>query len=165
MNFNDVESLKKNGFNGFKKIEELWQDKNCIPKVKGVYFILNPNYSETEFVYPGVGGFYKARDPNVPTAELQKHFIPDSLVMFIDKAGSPSGKATLNSRLGQFLRFGRTRRVDYWNGRYLWQIKDHAKLVCCWKETPNEDPLKVAQNYTSEFIKVYGRKPFANSVS
>ena len=50
MDFNDLIEIEKNGFRGFKTVKELWDDKNSIPKIKGVYLIIDPNYKETDFL-------------------------------------------------------------------------------------------------------------------
>lgn len=102
MNFNEIDEIKSNGFSGFKSIAELWEDKSEILKRKGVYLILNPSYENTEFINPGVGGFFKGKDPNVLIDELESNYIENCKVVYIGKAGSLNGKATLNSRIGQF---------------------------------------------------------------
>lgn len=69
MNFNNHKDLKQHGFTAFKSVEELWMDKSPIPKAKGVYLVLNPNYNKTEFLQKGVGGFFKGKNPDVPIGE------------------------------------------------------------------------------------------------
>ena len=112
MNFNDIDDIKKNGFIGFKTVEELWIDKSSIPKINGVCLVINPTFKKTEFINPGVGGFFKGKDPNVSIAELKNNLVENSQVVYIVKGESPTGKATLNSRLGQYLRFGETKTLD-----------------------------------------------------
>ncbi|MDC9723987.1 MAG: hypothetical protein PSN34_14610 [Urechidicola sp.] len=162
MNFNDRTEIEKNGFKGFKTVKELWNDKNPIPKTKGVYLIIDPNFKKTEFLPTGVGGFFKGKDPNVSIPELKSNLITNSQVVYIGKAGSPTGQATLNSRLGQYLRFGQTKNVGHWGGRYIWQIKKHSDLIFCWKLTPNDDPREIEKQLLSQYIKNFGNRPFAN---
>lgn len=160
--FTHIETIKAAGFSGFKTIHSLWLDRSPIPKVKGVYLVINPDFEQTAFTEPGVGGFFKGKDPNVSKEELERNVVPSSPVVYIGKAGSPTGKATLNSRLGQYLRFGQGKNVGHWGGRYIWQLKNHADLIYCWKVTPNEDPREVEKELLSDFIKQFGVRPFAN---
>jgi hypothetical protein len=162
MNFNNIDDIKKGGFRGFKSVAELWVDKSSIPKIKGVYLVINPAYSKSEFLTPGVGGFFKGKDPNVSLAELESNHVENSQVVYIGKAGSTTGKATLNSRLGQYLRFGETKNVGHWGGRLIWQLKNHSELVFCWKTTPYDDPREVEKQLLNEYIEQYGVRPFAN---
>jgi len=162
MNFNDRKEIEKHGFKGFKTVADLWMDKSPIPKIKGVYLIIDPNFEKTEFLTTGVGGFFKGKDPNVAVNELSFNLVPNSQVVYIGKAGSPTGKATLNSRLGQYLRFGETKNVGHWGGRYIWQIKNHSDLIFCWKPTPTDDPREIEKQLLSKYIKDFGKRPFAN---
>ncbi len=163
MDFDDIDSLKNNGFIGFKSISELWNDKTCIPKIKGVYLVLDQN-RKPNFVNPGVGGFFKGRDPNVTIDELQENHVPNSLVVYIGKAGGPTSKATLRSRLGQYLLFGQGKNIGHWGGRLIWQLKNHRDLLFCWKPTPDDDPREVEKLLIDSYVKQYGKKPFANLV-
>ncbi|MEQ8422428.1 MAG: hypothetical protein RIB64_20640 [Arenibacter algicola] len=162
MDFTDINSIKINGFIGFGTVHELWSDKSCIPKIKGVYLIINPTSEKVEFINPGVGGFFKGKDPNVSISVLKSNHVENSQVVYIGKAGSPTGTATLNSRLGQYLRFGETKNVGHWGGRLIWQLKNHSELIFCWKPTPNDDPREIEKQLLSEYIKQFGVRPFAN---
>lgn len=46
MDFNNIDEIKKAGFVGFKKMSDLFKDNSAIPKTKGVYLVLNPNYKK-----------------------------------------------------------------------------------------------------------------------
>jgi hypothetical protein len=162
MNFNSIPDIKKNGFSGFKSVNELWADRSSIPKIKGVYLVIDPNYSKTEFLQTGVGGFFKGKDPNVSVEQLKINHVENSRIIYIGKAGSPTGKATLNSRIGQYLKFGETKNVGHWGGRLIWQIKKHGELIFCWKPTPNDDPREIEKQLLSDYIKQFNKRPFAN---
>ncbi len=162
MDFNDRAEIEKNGFKGFKTVAELWKDKSCIPKIKGVYLIIDPNFKKPEFLPIGVGGFFKGKNPNVAISELNFNLVPNSQVVYIGKAGSPTGQATLHSRLGQYLRFGQTFNIGHWGGRYIWQIKKHSDLIFCWKPTPSDDPREIEKQLLGKYIKDFGKRPFAN---
>lgn len=164
MDFNNQRELEHNGFTGFKSVENLWMDKSPLPKAKGVYLVLNPNYANTEFLQKGVGGYFKDKNPNVPISELKSNLVPDSLVVYIGKAGSPTGSSTLYKRIGQYLKFGEGMNIGHYGGRLIWQLKNHPDLIFCWKKTPREDPREVEKQLIEEYINQFGSMPFANLV-
>ncbi|RLD84403.1 MAG: hypothetical protein DRJ10_01305 [Bacteroidetes bacterium] len=165
IDFNSIEDLKRNGFKGFKKVNDLWNNRSDIPKEKGVYLVLDPNFNKPEYIIPGVGGFFKNRNPNVPNAELERNFVPNSLVVYIGKAGSLTGNATLHSRLGQYLRFGQGKKVGHWGGRYIWQLKKYQELIFCWKPTPGVEPRNVEVSIMNNYSDQFYMRPFANLVA
>jgi len=162
MDFNNKEILIEAGYGGLKSIKDLWFNRTVIPIVKGVYLVINPAFQQTEFINPGVGGFFKGKDPNISISELEKNHIDDSQVVYIGKAGSPTNKATLNSRIGQYLRFGLGKNVGHWGGRLIWQLKNYENLIFCWKPTPNTDPKIIKKQLLNELINQFGARPFAN---
>lgn len=162
MNFNNIKDLKECGFIGFKTVKELWDNRSSIPKERGVYLVIDPNYKNPKFISTGVGGFFKGKNPNVSISELKSNLVPNSRVVYIGKAGSLTGKATLNSRIEQYLRIGQTKNVGHWGGRYIWQIKNHSDLIFCWKPTPNEDPREIEKQLLQKYFQQYNKRPFAN---
>ena len=162
MNFNNRSEIQKQGFQGFITVSKLWSDNSSIPKQRGVYLVINPAYDNPQFLSTGVGGFFKGKDPNVPIEELQKNTIENSQVIYIGKAGSPEGKATLNSRLVQYLKFGQKKNVGHWGGRYIWQLKNYNDLIFCWKTTPMSDPRIIEKDMIEDFIEQFGSMPYAN---
>jgi hypothetical protein len=160
MNFNTKQDLIDSGFEGFVSIKDLWIDKSMIPKEMGVYMILNTK-NDVEFINPGVGGFFKGKDPNVDILTLKEKYVK-SLVVYIGKAGGSSSKATLFSRLGQYLSFGLSKNVGHYGGRYIWQIKNHSNLVVCWKTLSSEEPIFIEKELLSFFKEEYSKLPFAN---
>ncbi len=161
MNFNK-EALIDDGFEGFISVKDLWIDKSIIPRQMGVYMVLNME-SNVEFINPGVGGFFKGKDPNVDIPQLKEKFV-NATVVYIGKAGGISSKATLFSRIGQYLGFGQTKNIGHYGGRYIWQLKNHENLLFCWKPLENEEPVVVEKELLSFFIQEYGKLPFANLV-
>lgn len=162
MDFNNMHDLMEKGFTGFVSVKDLWVDRSVIPKLRGIYLVLNPDHKNTEFINPGTGGFFKGKDPNVAIEVLKENYVRDSLVVYIGKAGSLTGKATLHSRLGQYLKFGQGKNIGHWGGRFIWQLKNHADLIYCWKETQDTDPRNVEKQLLSDFIDQFGVRPFAN---
>lgn len=160
--FNTKKDLIDNGFEGFVSVKDLWNDKSMIPKQMGVYMVLNmePN---VEFVNPGVGGFFKGKDPNVDIPQLKDKYV-DSAVVYIGKAGGSTAKATLFSRISKYLRFGQTKNEAHYGGRYIWQLKNHQDLLFCWKPLYDEEPIVLEKELLSFFREEFGRLPFANLV-
>jgi len=165
IDFNNIESLKKIGFRGFKSIKQLRANRTVIPKEKGVYLVLNPDHQNTAFIFPGSGGFFKGKNPNVTVEELKRNLVPDSLTVYIGKAGSLTGDATLFSRIGQYLRFGEGKKVGHWGGRYIWQLKNHEDLIFCWMPTPDDDPREIESDLITLYTNVFGKLPYANLVN
>jgi hypothetical protein len=162
MNIDNIDSLKLLGFSGFNKISELKINSSSVPKVKGVYIILRPEKSAVEFVEIGTGGYFKDKNPNVLVIDLQKNWIEESDIIYIGKAGGDTSNATLQSRLRQYLNFGKGMKVGHWGGRYIWQIKNINDYLICWKELPNEDPRNYEIKLLETFRQKYNSLPFAN---
>lgn len=162
MNFNNIDEVKKAGFSGFKKMNELFIDSSSIPKIKGVYLILNPNNKKIEYLQVGTGGHFKGKNPNVSVDELISNWVENSLVVYIGKAGSETSRATLHSRLNQYFRFGQGKNIGHWGGRYIWQLKNSTDLIVCWKSLPNEDPRIFESQLIKKFVINFSKRPFAN---
>ena len=162
MNFKELEQIRKAGLTGFKTMRELFADNSAIPKMKGVYLVINPTRKE-EFLSTGTGGYFKGKDPNVSLDKLKSNWVDDTLVVYIGKAGSETGRATLNSRLKQYFSFGQGNNVGHKGGRFIWQLKNSADLVVCWKPLPNDDPRTIERELIESFKQQNnGRRPFAN---
>jgi len=88
--------------------------------------------------------------------------VEGAIVIYIGKAGKDGSSATLQSRLKQYFGFGRGGNVGHWGGRLIWQIKNSAELVVCWKALPTDDPRTVEAAFIRQFIAKFGKRPFAN---
>ena len=154
--------LTKEGFSGFVSVKELMENKNLAPNLMGVYAIIRNSSSKPKFLVKGSGGFHKGEDPNVDVAELKNNWIENSDILYIGKAGSIGKKATLRSRLDQYMRFGQGCNVGHKGGRYIWKLEDHLDLTVCWKVT-KEEPRDVEARMIQSFKDEHqGRRPFAN---
>jgi hypothetical protein len=162
MDFNSIDQIKKAGFIGFKKMSELLVDSSAIPKIKGVYLVLNPNYKKAEYLQIGTGGHFKGKNPNVLIDELKSNWVENSLVVYIGKAGSETSKATLNSRLKQYFGFGQGKSIGHWGGRFIWQLKHCNDLIVCWKPLLNENPRTTENILIKKFVSEFSKRPFAN---
>jgi hypothetical protein len=159
--FNDITGIKQAGFTGFKTKRELFLDSTCIPKQRGVYLIL-VNKPDPVFLLTGTGGFFKGKDPNVSLSYLQNNWVSGAGVIYIGKAGSITGKATLHSRLNQYFKFGQGRNVGHWGGRLIWQLENAKELIVCWKTLPDVEPRVVEAALIQDFVRQFGKRPFAN---
>lgn len=160
MNLQSIEQLKENGFSGFKTMSELFIDDSCIPKVQGVYLVLNDT-PDVDFLTIGTGGHFKGKNPNVTIEELKENWVENALIVYIGKAGG-KGEATLRKRLNQYFRFGQGHNVGHWGGRYIWQLQNSNDLIVCWKPLPKEAPEEVESYMIESFKENYGKRPFAN---
>lgn len=164
MNFTSISTIKSEGFIGFYSIAQLNNNSSLIPNENGVYMILFNESTSPIFINPGSGGFFKEKNPNVPVDTLNKNWLAGTPVIYIGKAGSPTGSATLNSRLKQYLKFGQGQNIGHYGGRYIWQIQNNKDLLICWKATPNKEPRVIEKELISNFTKKYHARPFANLV-
>lgn len=162
MNFNDLNEIKKAGFSGFMKMNELFTDSSSIPAIKGVYLILKTDGKKPGFLDIGTGGHFKGKNPNVTTTELEANWVDNTIVMYIGKAGKEGSNATLKSRLRQYFGFGQGGNVGHWGGRLIWQLKDSNNLVVCWRSLPSDDPRTFESNLIKLFVTQYLKRPFAN---
>jgi len=162
MEFNSIEAITKGGFKGFVSIKDLNKDSSVIPNNKGVYLVLYLNKRAPEYLPKGTGGFFKRKNPNVGISKLTDKWVKDTVVVYIGKAGSEKGSATLQSRLKQYLQFGQGKDIGHYGGRYLWQIKNSQNLVICWKPIKTGNPATIESDLIRQFIKQYEKFPFAN---
>ncbi len=84
MDFNDIEQIKEEGFLGFRTMRELFLDSSSVPKIRGVYMVLNPE-RRSEFLEIGIGGFFKGKDPNVSIAELELKWVNNAWLFILEK--------------------------------------------------------------------------------
>lgn len=162
MDFNNIEAIKSSGFIGFRKMSELFVDSSSIPKIRGVYLVLNPNYQNPEYLQTGTGGHFKGKNPNVLLEELHSNWVENSLVVYIGKAGGEGSGATLHSRLKQYFSFGQGKNIGHWGGRLIWQLKNSADLIVCWKPLPTDAPRVYESQLIQTFVTAFSKRPFAN---
>lgn len=166
MNFEyEKQRLVGLGFTGFTTISELVANIDVVPQLPGVYVVMRNNANQPEFLTQGTGGFFKEKNPNVSIDELKRNWVDDTSVLYIGKAGSLKGSATLRSRLRQYMQFGQGKAVGHYGGQYIWQLQDAKDLVVCWKVTLDDEPRVVEKQMIEEFKAAHGgKRPFANLV-
>ncbi len=158
--------LQAQGFEGFKTMGKLidgaWKQ---IPAQKGVYVILCESESTPHFLHEGTGDFFKGKNPNVSIAKLNANWVDGTSVVYIGKAGGSGCSATLQKRLGQYLRFGQGASVCHWGGHYIWQLADSKDLIACWRPLFSDDPREVERQMIADFKTIHaGKRPFANLI-
>ncbi len=162
MDYNRIESLKDEGFEGFETIESMMQNAcRNVPHVPGVYFVLNPDLRK-EFMAESTGGWFKKRNPSVEILALESNWIENALILNMGKAGGSDSSATLNSRLKQYMRFGQGKPVGHWGGRLIWQLNKSSELLICWRELLDDEPREIEKAYIQDFVRIFGKRPFAN---
>lgn len=163
LNFATPEDLRKAGFTGFIPVADLWRDRSAIPKSRGVYMVVRTAKGIPEFLEKGTGGLFKGKDPDVSTETLHANWVSGTCVVYIGQAGGGASSATLHSRLTQYLRFGQGKAAGHRGGRHIWQLKDAAGLLFCWKTLSEQDPARVETELIETFRKRHdGMRPFAN---
>jgi len=162
--YHELAAIKELGFYGFYSVTRLWQNHFVIPRQKGIYVVLNPEESQRQFLVKGVGGHFKGRDPNIAIQELVDRWVDNCHLLYIGKAGGEGSSVTLQSRLRQYLNFGKGKPVGHYGGRLIWQIEYHADLLIAWKVLPDTDPRAEEKKLLTEFENYYGKLPFANIV-
>lgn len=159
----NVDSLRQVGFEGFKTIGELRDSRLAeVPRLPGVYVITREDRTAPVFLPVSTGGWFKKKDPNVGQEILVANWVKETPVIYVGKAGSSTGAATLRSRLKQYFDFGNGKAVGHWGGRFIWHLPDSGKLKVGWMPTPGKEPVEVEQEMIREFTKHYGARPFAN---
>jgi len=163
MRFESIPELEASGFHGFSSIADLRRDKlQHVPREPGVYLVVRAAAEPPEFLARSSAGRRKGRDPSVARECLESRWVAGVLVVYIGKAGSALGKATLRGRLGQYLRSGLGPSNNHWGGRLIWQLGGAEALLLCWKAVPS--PRATEADLIQEFVAAHGKKPFANLV-
>jgi len=168
MKFDSVDSLRSEGFEGFRSVKELILSCSDVPTMKGNYLVLYLGVDPPHFLSKGVGGFFKRKDPNVDISQLVASWVNGAIVIYIGQVGGVIGYKRplriLKNRISEYLKFGQGKPVGHYGGRYIWQIQEHQDLVLCWRPCINdkEDPKMIESDLLGEFKAIYGKSPFAN---
>ena len=128
----------------------------------GVYVVVGGCSKNVAFLEESIGGHFKSKNPTVSISELEDNWVDDAYVINIGKAGGAGIKATLFSRIGQYMKFGKGKNIGHRGGRYIWQLRDSDDLLIAWKTLKDEEPKVVESALIDEFRNQYGKRPFAN---
>ena len=159
----DRAKLQRDSFVGFLSVGELRNySLSQVPDEPGVYVFLRESDQEVEFLDRSTGGHFKKKDPTVSLDDLEKAWVSDTSIIYIGKAGTLDGSATLRSRLKQYLAFGQGAQAGHWGGRYIWQLADAEELIVCWRTTDFHHARTVEKQILAAFESEHDRLPFAN---
>ena len=165
MNYTNVDKIKSEGFEGFVTLKDLIEENcNQVPLKAGVYFVLYLNERKPTLIDESLGGHFKGRNPTVTIKELEVNWNEGTIVIYIGKAGGEKSNATLQSRLRQYMRFGKGEPVGHSTERYIWQIYDSKNLKISWKVIEDSNSRNIEKDLISDFISQFGKRPFANLV-
>jgi hypothetical protein len=162
LSFN-VPGLREAGFEGFESVATLRRTRlGTVPNESGVYAIVRDCRLEPQFLAASTGGWFKGLNPSDPIHVLESKWVKDATVVYIGKAGSETGAATLRSRLKQLLDYGAGRPVGHRGGRFLWHLADSVDLIVCWR--PSTHPRYEEAQLLTEFRQQHRGLPFANLI-
>lgn len=159
----DVEGLREAGFEGFESVATLRRTRlGSVPNKSGVYAIVRDRLLTPQFLSTSTGGWFKGLDPSDRIDILENKWVKDATVVYIGKAGSAAGAATLRSRLKELLDFGAGGPVGHRGGRFLWHLEDSEDLLVCWRLSAQ--PRADERQLLAGFRRVHGALPYANLI-
>jgi len=157
------DGLRRAGYEGFKTVGALRESGLAgIPAQPGVYLTLTLSEDPPRFLPISPAGTIAGESATIPVHEIEDNWVPGALVLYAGLAGGKGKTATLRSRIGRFLDFGRGQKVRHRDGRAVWQIVRSSTLVMCWLPTPGADPWGKRKTLLTAFADRYGSAPFAN---
>lgn len=159
----DQKALKAAGFKGFRSVASLQVSYAMeVPNSPSLYVLCRAGGRKPRFLAANPGGHFKGRDPTVPIAQLEERWISGAYVLYVGKAGSEKGGATLRSRIRQLLKFAAGARVGHHGGRLLCQVEGAQEFLVAWKASSDDIPCQQEKTMIAAFYQKYGRRPFAN---
>jgi hypothetical protein len=157
-----ADDLRAHGFCGFIGFSQIRSRPEDVPAEQGVYAVVAPTGFANDYLVVGTGGHFKGINPNVSVATLRGNWIPGSLVLYFGLAGpGATGRRGLRKRLFEFAAFGDGRPVGHKGGRLIWQLRNSAQLLVCWKAT-EANPAEEEGMLLRSFFEEYRALPFAN---
>ena len=131
--FDDIRSLKKAGFQGFRPIHVLREIcLECVPDKTGVYIVVRNSDQPVTFLRKSPAGHFNGRDPSVPIEKLRAEWVEGTVTLYIGKAGGPEQNAIIRKRIDAYTKFGGGQRVAHWGGRLIWQLERSESFLICW---------------------------------
>jgi hypothetical protein len=153
--------LTDRGFCGFVPFSQL--NQVGVPLDAGIYVVMRPDVSDPEFLPQSPAGHFKGRDPSVSRDALADAWVGEAVLLYVGKATKgKTGRRGLRKRLDEYRRHGAGEAVGHWGGRCIWQLADSDSLLVGWLPTPARDPGEAEAQLITEFIGIYGKRPFAN---
>ena len=157
------EGLRRAGYVGFVTIGALREaGLVAVPDEPGVYLALYPAAEEPRFLPVSPAAEIGRESATIPVGELEDLWVSGALVLYAGLAGGKGRSATLRTRIGQYLDFGRGQKVRHRDGRAVWQVVRSSTLIMCWLPTPGADPWGKRNSLLTAFRERHGSPPFAN---
>ena len=156
--------LEAEGFEGFFTVGRL-HSEGCdgLPNEPGVYAMVREWLAPPEFLVRSIAPVWRGQDPTQPIEALRERWVPGAQVVYLGRAPGPGVRSLLRQKVKRYLRFGHGKVVGHWDGRFVWQLRDHAGLRVAWKTTDAEDVSPTEARLRTRFREHYGVLPFANS--
>lgn len=154
------ESLVARGFVGWIPWSNCPSGLDAIDRsAGGVYVITRDGKIEPVYLDRSPAGTFRG-NPTVDRAALDANWVPSAPVVYIGKADH----GRLQTRLKEFVDFGRGGKRRHWGGRLIWQLEKSDDLLVAWRVLPKTAvPKDEEDNMIDAFKLAYGKRPFANN--
>ena len=162
ISFSSRRSLGAVGFRGFVTVEQIRADHKVVPKEPGVYLVVRAARAAPRFLRHSPAHHHKGRNPSLPVHDLRNAWCSRSVVLYIGKAGTEAGTATLRSRLRAYVRSGVGQAAGHWGGRAIWQLGASKDLQVAWRATTADHARRLERHLIAAFERQFGKRPFAN---
>ena len=160
--FRSPADLRRLGFTGFHSIRALRDDPDLVPDTAGVYVVVHKPQRQPRFLRRSPAGWFKGRDPTIPTAELASRWIQRSCVAYFGRACGVHGRSSLRGRITAYVRHGSGKRSAHWGGRSIWQLPPETKLSIAWLPRGPQKAIARERSLLNDFKAEFRALPFAN---
>ena len=155
--------LEQQGFEGFLLVGQLRHDRcEALPNLPGIYAVVRETIEKPEFMTRSNAAEYRGESPTRPIDELIECWVPRAQILFYGRAFGPGVRSLIKQRVKRYMRFGQGRVVGHWDGRFVWQLRDHSSLRIAWKVIESGDLQAAEDELQLRFSAHYGEPPFAN---
>ena len=131
----------------------------------GIYKISTPADYEPDFISPEEARLAGNVISPWLVPRLEEKWVSNATIVYIGLAGSHTHRS-LRKRLGDLLKHGSGHTSDrgpHKGGEILWQLRGYLNFKISAAPTANPPiPRKMEERLLQEFLKQYGKLPFAN---
>jgi hypothetical protein len=154
------EALEARGFEGWIPWSHCPLRLDAIDRAAGgVYVVVLAEPVEPVYLDRSPAGRFRG-DPTVGPAELEANWVPLAQVVYIGKANH----GRLQTRLREFVDFGRGGKRRHRGGRLIWQLNISEELLVAWRVLPRSVVPKAEEDHMiDDFKRTFGKRPFANN--
>jgi len=152
----DFADMRQQGFRGFVSVGDLRAGRlSAVTPESGVYLAIRPDAWEPKFLEENPGYRFKRKDPTKSREWLKQQWVPGAPILYVGKTDR-----TLQTRIGEFLRFGEGKAAPHWGGRLLWQLDHSDTLLIGWR--PSDRARAEEKELIRKLEARYRKLPFAN---